>query len=221
MRSTTKSPAANRFPSSFIEHQPLGGGAVRRHPRSLLTGLLAIASAVALAACGSSSSSSSASSSGSSSSASSSGGTVNLVMGTAPDSLDPGFGYTTQSAEATWLSYTGLDTYTRANGLAGTELIPGLATSLPVITDGGKTYTVTLRKGLVFSNGQPVGRQRLRVHRRARDQDPVGRLGPVHHRPDRRRDGLRQRQGHVDLRHHDERLDRPDRDPPRRALRRV
>lgn len=129
---------------------------MRRHPRSLLTGLLAIASAVALAACGSSSSSSSASSSGSSSSASSSGGTVNLVMGTAPDSLDPGFGYTTQSAEATWLSYTGLDTYTRANGLAGTELIPGLATSLPVITDGGKTYTVTLRKGLVFSNGQPV-----------------------------------------------------------------
>jgi ABC-type transport system substrate-binding protein len=29
--------------------------------------------------------------------------TVTLTMGTAPDSLDPGMGYTTQSAEATWI----------------------------------------------------------------------------------------------------------------------
>ena len=35
-------------------------------------------------------------------------------------------------------------------------MIPGLATALPKITDGGKTYTVTLRKGLVYSNGKPV-----------------------------------------------------------------
>jgi peptide/nickel transport system substrate-binding protein len=77
-------------------------------------------------------------------------------MGTAPDSLDPQFGYTTQAAEPDWLSYTGLDTYAHANGQAGGQLIPGLATALPVITDGGKTYTVTLRKGLVFSDGKPV-----------------------------------------------------------------
>ena len=77
-------------------------------------------------------------------------------MGTAPDSLDPQFGYTTQAAEPDWISYTGLDTYAHANGQAGGALIPGLATTLPVISNGGKTYTVTLRKGLVFSNGQPV-----------------------------------------------------------------
>jgi peptide/nickel transport system substrate-binding protein len=77
-------------------------------------------------------------------------------MGTAPDSLDPGFGYTTQSWEPNWLAYTGLVTYAHANGVAGTQLIPGLATALPKITDNGKTYTVTLRKGLVFSNGKPV-----------------------------------------------------------------
>ncbi len=77
-------------------------------------------------------------------------------MGTAPDSLDPGFGYTTQAAEPDWLSYTGVDTYAHANGVAGTALIPGLATALPKITDGGKTYTMTLRRGLVFSNGKPV-----------------------------------------------------------------
>jgi peptide/nickel transport system substrate-binding protein len=107
---------------------------------------------IVLAACGSSSSSSS----GGGSSSGKQGGTITLVMGTAPDSLDPGFGYTTQAAEPDWLAYTGLDTYTHANGTAGTTLIPGLATALPAISDGGKTYTVTLRKGLVYSNGKPV-----------------------------------------------------------------
>jgi peptide/nickel transport system substrate-binding protein len=79
-----------------------------------------------------------------------------VVAGTAPDSLDPGFGYTTQAAEADWLAYTGLTSYARANGQAGGSVIPGLATALPTVSDGGKTYTVTLRKGLVYSNGTPV-----------------------------------------------------------------
>jgi len=65
-------------------------------------------------------------------------------------------GYTTQAAEPDWLAYTGLVTYAHANGLAGGQLIPGLATGLPTISNGGKTYTLTLRKGLVFSNGKPV-----------------------------------------------------------------
>ena len=137
---------------------------MNRLNRRSLVALLTVIAAVAISACGSSSSSSSSSSSGSSSAAASStgssssskGGTVTLLMGTAPDSLDPQFGYTTQAAEPDWISYTGLDTYTHADGAAGATLIPGLATTLPAISDGGKTYTVTLRKGLVFSNGQPV-----------------------------------------------------------------
>ena len=131
---------------------------MRRHSRSALMAVLAIGSVLAIAACGSSSSSSTTttSSSSGSTSTSKSGGTVTLLMGTAPDSLDPQFGYTTQAAEPDWLSYTGLITYARANGIPGTALIPGLATALPKITDGGKTYTMTLRKGLVFSNGKPV-----------------------------------------------------------------
>jgi peptide/nickel transport system substrate-binding protein len=87
---------------------------------------------------------------------SSSGGTVQMVMGVFPDSLDPQFGYTTQAAEPDWVSYTGLLTYKHANGTAGATLIPGLATALPVLSDGGKTYTLTLRKGLKYSNGKPV-----------------------------------------------------------------
>ncbi|HEY5287070.1 MAG TPA: ABC transporter substrate-binding protein [Solirubrobacteraceae bacterium] len=77
-------------------------------------------------------------------------------MGTAPDSLDPGLGATTQSYEATWLAYTGLVTYAHASGEAGTKLIPGVAQSLPTVTNGGKTYTFMLRKGLVYSNGAAV-----------------------------------------------------------------
>src|SRR5450755_2460867 len=128
---------------------------MKTRKKSLAAVALGLASAVALAACGGSSSSSSSSSS-SGGSTGKSGGTVTLVGGTAPDSLDPQFGYTTQAAEPDWLAYTGLTTYAHVNGTAGGNLIPGLATALPTITNGGKTYTATLRKGLVFSNGQPV-----------------------------------------------------------------
>jgi peptide/nickel transport system substrate-binding protein len=65
-------------------------------------------------------------------------------------------GYTTQAWEADWISYTGLTTYAHVNGPGGGTVIPGLCLALPQITDGGKTYTCTLRKGLVFSNGAPV-----------------------------------------------------------------
>ena len=83
-------------------------------------------------------------------------GTINMVEGTAPQSLDPGLDYTTQGSEVNWEVYTGLTTYARKPGLASTDLIAGLGTSLPKISNGGKTYTVTLRKGLKFSNGDPL-----------------------------------------------------------------
>jgi peptide/nickel transport system substrate-binding protein len=127
---------------------------MRRLSRSALMAVVAAGSVVVIAACGSSSSPT-GTASGNTGSAKK-GGTITLVMGTAPDSLDPGFGYTTQAAEPDWLAYTGLVTYTHANGTAGTVLIPGLCTTLPQISDGGKVYTCTLRKGLVYSNGKPV-----------------------------------------------------------------
>jgi peptide/nickel transport system substrate-binding protein len=77
-------------------------------------------------------------------------------MGTPPDSLDPVRGALAQSYEATWIAYTCLVTYAHASGEAGTKLIPGLAESLPTVSADGKTYTFTLRKGLVYSNGAPV-----------------------------------------------------------------
>jgi peptide/nickel transport system substrate-binding protein len=77
-------------------------------------------------------------------------------MGTAPDYLDPQLGYTTQSAEATYPTYTGLVTYAHKNGADALTVIPGLATALPTVSADGKTYTATLRSGLKFSNGAPV-----------------------------------------------------------------
>lgn len=136
---------------------------MRKYNRSLWAAT-AVFAALALAACGSSSSSSSSKSSSASSSSSSSssstsaktGGTVTLLYGTWPQSLDPGMDYTTQGEEINWLAYTPMLTYRHLNGPAGTQLIPGLATGMPVISDGGKTYTMYMRKGLVYSNGAPV-----------------------------------------------------------------
>ena len=82
--------------------------------------LLTVITAIVLAACGSSSSSSSAAPSSGSSRCGTSGGKSRRHdhprEGTAPDSLDPAFGYTTQAAEPDWLAYTGLITYAHANG---------------------------------------------------------------------------------------------------------
>ena len=118
-------------------HRVIGFRVIR-----LLGGLsLALAIVVGVSACGSSTPG---------------GGTATVLMGTAPDSLDPGLGATTQSMEATWLAYTGLVTYAHANGEAGTKLIPGAAESLPTVSPDGKTYTFKLRPGLVYSNGTLV-----------------------------------------------------------------
>ncbi len=129
---------------------------MRKQFRTALTAVVALGSVLAVAACGSSSSPGTGTGAAAATSSGKNGGTVTLLMGTAPQSLDPGMDYTTQGAEDTWITYLGLLTYNHANGLAGGQVIPGLATSLPTISNGGKTYTLTLRKGLVFSNGKPV-----------------------------------------------------------------
>jgi peptide/nickel transport system substrate-binding protein len=86
----------------------------------------------------------------------SSGGTLKVLTGSYPDSLDPQFGYTTQSSEADTAVYTPLITYAQKPGEGATQLIPGLATALPKVSANGLTYTMTLRQGLTFSDGTPV-----------------------------------------------------------------
>jgi len=125
----------------------------------LAYGAATVALAAAVAACGSSSDNSSTATpakTASGSTATKDGGTATVLMGTAPDFLDPQEGYTTQSAEATWISYLGLYTYAHANGEPGGKVIPGLAQDFPTVSSDGKTYTLTLRQGLNYSDGSPV-----------------------------------------------------------------
>src|SRR6185503_20566773 len=117
---------------------------------------LALAAALAMVAAGCGGGNSDNSTSGSSGGGGGEGGTASVLMGTAPDYLDPQLGYTTQSAEPDWIIYTGLLTYRHASGKAGGELIPGLATALPEVSSDGLTYRLTLRRGLTFSDGRPV-----------------------------------------------------------------
>ncbi|HET9678143.1 MAG TPA: ABC transporter substrate-binding protein [Solirubrobacterales bacterium] len=73
-----------------------------------------------------------------------------------PDYMDPQLSYTLEGWNAMYDTYLPLLTYRHASGLAGSEVVPGLAQSLPTITDGGRTYTLFLRKGLRYSDGKPV-----------------------------------------------------------------
>jgi peptide/nickel transport system substrate-binding protein len=73
-----------------------------------------------------------------------------------PDSLDPARSITLEGWGAMQNTYLPLLTYAHANGLAGTKLIPALAKGMPRIDDGGRTYTLYLRKGLEYSDGTPV-----------------------------------------------------------------
>jgi peptide/nickel transport system substrate-binding protein len=114
---------------------------MRQRTRLISAAVLAVVALLVLSACGSDKNK---------------GGSVTVLMGTAPDFLDPAMGYTTQAAEPDWISYTPLLTYAHEEGEAGTKLIPGLAEALPQISSDGKTYTFTLRKGLVYSDGKPV-----------------------------------------------------------------
>ena len=84
------------------------------------------------------------------------GGSARVTMPTPPDYLDPQLASTPEGAQADWIAYTPLLTYRHKGGSDGTELIPGLAQRMPRISPDGRRYRLTLRKGLVYSNGGPV-----------------------------------------------------------------
>ncbi len=54
------------------------------------------------------------------------------------------------------LTNDGLVAYEKVGGLAGSLLVPDLATTLPGPTDNGTTYTFHLRRGIRYSTGAPV-----------------------------------------------------------------
>jgi peptide/nickel transport system substrate-binding protein len=83
------------------------------------------------------------------------GGTLRATYASIGE-LDPTIAYTAEALTSMYATYLPLLTYAHEDGEAGAKVVPALAESLPKISDGGKTYTLTLRKGVKYSNGTPV-----------------------------------------------------------------
>ena len=107
------------------------------------------------------------------------GGTLTASFAAYPDALDPQFSYTLEGWTAMYDTYIPLLTYAHDDGEAGSEIVPGLAESLPKITDGGKTYTLKLRKGLKYSDGTAGQGVRLQGLGRTDVQAQLERARPI------------------------------------------
>jgi YVTN family beta-propeller protein len=90
------------------------------------------------------------------------GGTLTVITklppdeGPAPPPTDPAMAYYLWAWQMLTMTNDGLVGYRRVAGLAGDELVPDLATTLPLPTDDGRTYTFRLRAGLRYSTGTLV-----------------------------------------------------------------
>jgi peptide/nickel transport system substrate-binding protein len=79
-----------------------------------------------------------------------------VAQDTGTDYLDPGLSYTIQGWFVLWNTYLPLLGYAHVNGPDGAKIVPYLAEDLPKVSADGKTYTLTLRKGLKYSDGTAV-----------------------------------------------------------------
>jgi peptide/nickel transport system substrate-binding protein len=85
------------------------------------------------------------------------GGTFNIVANAAPSgSPDSQVNYTLQEWQLLIFTHDGLVAFKRVGGAEGGKIVPDLAESIPKPTNGGKTYTFTLRQGIKFSDGTPL-----------------------------------------------------------------
>jgi len=84
------------------------------------------------------------------------GGIIKLADEAAPDTLDPGETYYGYSWDFVRVYGRALTMFKPAPGKASAELVPDLAEALGVASDGGKTWTYKIRKGVKFEDGTVV-----------------------------------------------------------------
>ena len=134
-----------------------------------------------------------------------------------PDFLDPALTYTVNGIEPLWIVYTPLLTYKHAEGAERHRADPGRGRGLPEMSKDGKTYKLTLRKGLKYSDGSPVKASDFEhTIKRVLNLESGGSASSTRSRAPRStsKDGQAGR-GH--LGHHDRRQDRQDHDQADRA----
>ena len=121
--------------------------------RTWVKGLAALSVvAMAVAACGTSSGP--AAKSTTTTTAGHAGGVFTILANSAFGVADPAQNYTLQEWQLLIDTHDGLVGFAKVGGVAGTKIVPDLATSVPVPTNGGKTYLFNIRRGIKFSNGQ-------------------------------------------------------------------
>jgi peptide/nickel transport system substrate-binding protein len=84
------------------------------------------------------------------------GDDINVSMTSFPDYVDPQLSYTLEGWEVLYNTYVPLLTYKHAKGEEGIEVVPGLAKDMPEVSADGKTYKLTLRPNMKYSDGTPI-----------------------------------------------------------------
>jgi peptide/nickel transport system substrate-binding protein len=86
------------------------------------------------------------------------GGTARYALQSDVDYTDPALAYYSASWNIEYATCAKLLNYPDTAGIPGAELQPEVAQAMPVVSNGDKTYTFTVRKGFRFSppSGAPV-----------------------------------------------------------------
>jgi YVTN family beta-propeller protein len=85
------------------------------------------------------------------------GGTLTVYSGRRGlGSIDPSLSFESYTYAIPSLTNDGLVAYKHVGGIDGSTLVPDIASSLPLPTDDGKTYTFDLRRGIRYSTGRVV-----------------------------------------------------------------
>jgi peptide/nickel transport system substrate-binding protein len=128
-----------------------------RHPKSLLVALVAVVSAIALAACGSSNDDKSSSKGGGAEitpvSGQKKGGTLQVQSAEGFEHLDPGSSYFQLDYEVVYAAHRPLYSFKPEDP---TRVVPDLATSEPQISADEKTVTIKIKPNVKYS--PPVNR---------------------------------------------------------------
>src|SRR5207245_5765627 len=112
--------------------------------------------AAALGGCSSGSSASSGGSGGGGEGTPVNGGTLRAGIPDNPDHLDTGIAFAVEGWQLLEATNNGLLTFKKAGGGQQAVIQPDIATTMPKVTDGGRTYTFHVRPNVRFS--PPVNR---------------------------------------------------------------